>query len=170
MTKEFEWRTGRSCVFKNFSHLVFVTKFRRNALTQPMLLRLKEIFAETLEQMKGELLEFGGENDHVHLMISYHPSTALSNLVGKLKGKSSYVLRQEFWDEIKTKLWGNRFWSPSYCVVSCGGAPLEIVKAYVENQQAPNSPKNIERSLQLHGRKRNDDMTWKPRKKNKDTP
>ena len=170
MTKEFEWRTGRSCVFKNFSHLVFVTKFRRNALTQPMLLRLKEIFAETLEQMKGELLEFGGEDDHVHLMISYHPSTALSNLVGKLKGKSSYVLRQEFWDEIKTKLWGNRFWSPSYCVVSCGEAPLEIVKSYVENQQAPNSPKNIERSVQLHGRKRNEDMTWKPRKKNKDTP
>lgn len=161
MSKEFEWRTGRTCVFRNFTHLVFITKYRRNVLTDNMLMRLKEIFSETLLQMKGELIEFGGEDDHVHLMISYHPSYALSNIVGKLKGKSSYFLRLEFWDEIKKKLWGNHFWSPSYCIVSCGGAPLDIVKAYVENQRKPQNEKHLAHSMKLTGVKRNPDMTWK---------
>ena len=127
-----------------------------------MLERLEEIFSETMQQMDGELLEFGGEDDHVHLMVSFPPRYAVANLVGKLKGMSSYFLRQEFWDEIKPKLWGNHFWSPSYCVVSCGGAPLDIVKAYVENQRTPRDPKHIAHSIRLHGRKRNDDMTWQP--------
>jgi len=164
MSEEFAWRTGRSCVFKNFSHLVFVTKYRRGALTEAMLIRLEEIFRETMEQMDGELLEFGGEDDHVHLMVSFPPRHAVANLVGKLKGKSSYFLRQEFWDEIKPKLWGAHFWSPSYCVVSCGGAPLDVVKAYVENQRQPKDLKHVKHSQKLLGRKRNPDMTWKPRK------
>ncbi len=161
MLKEFEWRTGRTCVFKNFTHLVFITKYRRGVINEVMLERLKEIFSETMQQLKGELLEFGGEDDHVHLMISYHPSYALSNIVGKLKGKSSYFLRQEFWEEIKKKLWGNHFWSPSYCIVSCGGAPLEIVKAYVENQRKEKDAKHINHSKKLTGVKRNPDKTWK---------
>ena len=110
--------------------------------------------------MDGELIEFGGEDDHVHLLVSCHPKLAVSNLVGKLKGKSSYVLRKEFWDEIKPK-WGDHFWSPSYCVVSCGGAPLDTVRAYVENQRRPPEKKQIEQSLRYAGAKRNTDMTWK---------
>jgi len=64
----YEWRTGRCCVFKNNVHLVFVTKYRQNALTLEMLNMLKAIFKETCEQLDCELLEFGGEHDHVHLM------------------------------------------------------------------------------------------------------
>jgi len=52
----------------------------------------------------------------------------------KLKGKSPYVLRRDFWESVRYKLWGNHFWSPSYCVVSCGGASLDIVKAHIEQQ------------------------------------
>ena len=125
-----------------------------------MLKRLKEVYTETMEQMQGELLEFGGEDDHVHLLVAAHPKTAVSALAGKLKGKSSYVLRQEFWPEIKPKLWGDHFWSPSYCVVSCGGAPLEFVKAYVENQRKPSEKKHIEQSKRFTGVKRNEDKTW----------
>ena len=161
MLKEFEFRTGRSCIFKNFIHLIFVTKYRRNVLTETMLSRLEEVFRETMEQMDGELLEFGGEDDHVHLMVQCHPKTAVSALVGKLKGKSSYILRKEFWEQIKNKLWGDHFWSPSYCVVSCGGAPLEIVKAYVENQRRPTPEKQLAQSEKFRGRKRNSDKTWK---------
>ncbi len=91
----YEWRTGRSCVFKNNVHLVFVTKYRRNVLTLEMLDRLKEIMTETCEQMDCELLEFGGEDDHIHLIVSVNPKIAIANLVGKLKGKSSYMLRKE---------------------------------------------------------------------------
>ena len=89
--------------------------------------------------MDGELLEFGGEDDHVHLMISCHPKFAISNLVGKLKGKSSYFLRKEYWLIIHLKLWGHHLWSHSYCVVTCGGAPLEVIKQYVEKQRTPPS-------------------------------
>lgn len=84
-----------------------------------------------------ELLEFNGEHDHTHMLVSVHPKVAVSNLVGKLKGKSAYFVRQEFKKDLKKKLWGDHFWSPSYCVVSCGGASLEIVKKYVQDQRRP---------------------------------
>ena len=130
-------RHGRHCVFKNFIHLVFVTKYRRDVLTEPMLKRIEELMKETCEQMECELIKFNGEDDHVHLMVSVHPKVPVSSLVGKLKGKSAYFLRQEFAREVKKKLWGEHFWSPSYCVVSCGGAPLETVKKYIEDQRRP---------------------------------
>lgn len=154
MIENFAWRTGRSCVFKNFIHLVFVTKYRRDVFTKEMLDDMKIIFNETCKQMDGDLIEFGGEDDHVHLLISYPPKTALSNIVGKLKGKSSYILRNKYWNTLKTKLWGDHLWSPSYCAVSCGGAPLEIVKKYIENQREPPPAKQIKKSLALSGRKR----------------
>ncbi len=144
-------RTGKFRVFKNFIHLVFVTKYRRGVLTQDMLQQLEEVFHETCEQMEAELLEFGGEDDHVHLMVACPPKLAVANLVGKLKGKSSYVLRKEFWSHIKTKLWGDHFWSPSYCVVSCGGVPLDIVKEYLASQRTPPSNDQIEKSQVLRG-------------------
>ena len=99
----YEWRTGRSCLFKNYIHLVFVTKYRRDVLTQEMLDSLQAIMKETCEQMDCELLEFNGEDDHVHMMVNVHPKVAISNLVGKLKGKSSYLLRKSFWESILFK-------------------------------------------------------------------
>jgi putative transposase len=101
MTKEFAWRTGRSCVFKNFVHLVFVTKYRRGVFNAAILARLGDIFEQTCEQMGAELIEYGGEGDYVHLLVSCPPKLALANLVGKLKGKSSYLFRQEFWPQIQ---------------------------------------------------------------------
>ena len=151
--KEYEWRTGRKCVFKNFVHLVFVTKYRRGVFSEEMIKVLKEVFRETTEQMDSELLEFGGEDDHVHLMLSYPPKLALSNLVGKLKGKSSYILRKNYWPQLRKKLWGQHLWSSSYCVVSCGGAPLETVRQYIEDQRIPPSEKSIKQSLQEKDRK-----------------
>jgi putative transposase len=146
-TINYEWRTGRSCVFKNFYHLVFVTKFRRGVFTKEMLARIMTIFEETCVQMECELLEFNGEDDHVHMLVVVPTKLAVANLVGKLKGKSSYILRKEFWHKIKTKLWGNHLWSPSYCTVTCGGAPLEIVKKYIEEQRLPSSDKGVAQSI-----------------------
>lgn len=147
----YEWRTGRSCVYKNNVHLVFVTKYRRDVFTLTMLNSLQKIFLETCQQMDCELLEFGGEHDHVHMMVAVHPKIALANLVGKLKGKSSYLLRREYWRDIKKKLWGTHFWSPSYCVVSCGGASLEVVKAYIKNQRKPPTEKQVKQSKAISG-------------------
>ncbi len=152
-TNQYKWRTGRFCVFKNYVHLVFVTKYRRGVFTKEMLFLLEETLKETAVQMDCELLEFGGEDDHVHLMLSYPPKIALSNLVGKLKGKSSYILRKHQCDTLKDKLWGKHLWSSSYCVVSCGGAPLDTVRKYIENQRTPPSEKSVRQSLQEKGRK-----------------
>jgi len=160
MSKEFSWRTGRSCVFKNFIHLVFVPKYRQNVFTKIMLNRLRDIFLETCDQMDVELLEFSGDNDHVHLMVCCPPKLAISNLVSKLKGKSSYILRREFWHQIKKKLWNNHFWSPSYCMVSCGGAPLEIVKQYIIAQKQPCNENKIKQSNKFAGRKRDKNKNW----------
>lgn len=148
MTEEYKWRTGRHCIFKNSIHLVFVTKYRRGVFTAEILERMKEIFIETTMQMEAELLEFGGEDDHIHVMVSCPPKLAISNLVGKLKGKSSYILRKEYWPLLKSKLWGKNLWSHSYCVVSCGGAPMETVKKYIENQRTPPSANAVRQSIQ----------------------
>ena len=145
----YEWRTGRSCIFKNNVHLVFVTKYRRGVFTKEMLERLRSVIDETCEQMDCEMLEFGGEDDHIHIMVAVHPKVAISNLVSKLKGKSSYLLRREHWDRIKTMLWGKHFWSPSYCVVSCGGASLNIVKQYIKQQRTPPSERYVKTSKAL---------------------
>ena len=147
MEEKYEWRTGRSCVYKNYYHLVFVTKYRRKVFTEEMLKRLKYLFTETCQQMDGELFEFNGEDDHVHLLVSCPPKHAVAIFVGKLKGKSSYFLRSEYWDQLKTKLWGNHLWNASYCCVTCGGAPLEIVKKYIEDQRKPSTEIGIAQSL-----------------------
>jgi len=146
-SQDYDWRTGRSCVYKNHYHFVFVTKYRRGVFTKEMLKMMEHIFKQTCEQMECELLEFNGEADHVHLMLSAPPKLSVSVLIGKLKGKSSYFIRQEFWEQIKKKLWGEHLWSPSYCSVTCGGAPLEIVKKYIENQRQPPSEKGVAQSL-----------------------
>ncbi|PFG53427.1 putative transposase [Marinobacter sp. LV10R520-4] len=137
MSENNHWRKGRSVVYKNTVHLVFVTKYRRSVFTDGILTAIEGILRETCEQMGSELLEFNGEGNHVHLIVSAHPRHSLSNFVGKLKGKSAYVLRRDFHEEIRPWLWGSHFWSPSYCVVSTGGASLDAVTKYIQEQARP---------------------------------
>lgn len=149
MSNNYPWRTGRKCVFKNNVHLIFVTKYRRDVFTGEMIDRMKKLFQETCLQMDVELVEFGGEDDHVHLLVTVPPKLAIANLVGKLKGKSAYFLRKEFSSHLKKKLWGNHLWSPSYCVVSCGGATLDVVRRYVMNQRRPTSEASATQSKKI---------------------
>jgi putative transposase len=127
-------RSGRHCVFNMHVHLVFVTKYRKDVFTKPMLDAMERMFKKVCLDFEAELTEFNGEDDHVHLLINYPPKVAVSNLVNSLKGVSSRHLRKDF-PEIKNKLWGGSLWSPSYFASSCGGAPLEIIKQYIEQQQ-----------------------------------
>ena len=131
-----EIRSGRHCVFNMHVHLVFVTKYRKDVFTKSMLDAMKGMFEKVCSDFEAELTEFNGEDDHVHLLINYPPKVAVSNLVNSLKGLSSRHLRKDF-PEIKNKLWGDSLWSPSYFASSCGGAPLEIIKQYIEQQQSP---------------------------------
>lgn len=100
-----------------------------------MLERLKEIFAHVCSKQKSNLIEFNGESDHVHLLISYSPDTLISQLVASLKSASSRIIRQEFKTEVTQYYWKPLFWHDAYCAISCGGAPLEVIKQYIENQR-----------------------------------
>ncbi|OOC53690.1 MULTISPECIES: IS200/IS605 family transposase [Nocardiopsis] len=130
-------RTGRHVVCSLHAHLVFLTKYRRGALTDPLLLRCEEIMRDVCADFEVELVEFNGEDDHVHLLVRYPPKVQLSKLVNSLKGVSSRRLRQEHEEHVGRYLWGGRFWSGSYFAGSCDGAPLTVVREYVEQQQRP---------------------------------
>ena len=120
------------------AHLVFVTKYRYKILTKAHIDYLRKVFKETIEGMGGTLEEFDGEADHVHLLIQYPPKWSISVIVNNLKGKSSRMLRQDMPD---VKKWYHNkpvLWHRSYFAGSVGGAPLEIVKQYIEQQKTPN--------------------------------
>lgn len=130
-----EIRKGRHVVYILNVHLVFVTKYRKNALNPEALRRLAEMFRETCASLDAELLEFNGEEDHVHLLVNYPPKLALSVLVNALKGHSSRNLRAEGGEHIKFHQ--EHLWSPSYFAGSAGGATLETLRRYIENQRHP---------------------------------
>ena len=118
-------------------HLVFVTKYRRDVFTKAILNDLQEIFASVCADFEAELVAFDGEDDHVHLVVSYPPKVAISKLVNSLKGISRLLIRKKNHPNIKKKLWKGALWSPSYFAGSCGGAPIEIIRQYIEQQQTP---------------------------------
>jgi len=104
-------------------HLVFVTKYRRKVFTKAILDDMRTIFESVCRDFEAELIEFDGEDDHVHLLVTCPPKVPISSLVNSLKGVSSRMLRKKNYPSIRKKLWGNALWSPSYFAVSCGGAP-----------------------------------------------
>ncbi|MFD7409466.1 IS200/IS605 family transposase [Streptomyces sp. NPDC059866] len=124
-----DYRRGRHVVSAMQVHLVFVTKYRRGVFNDEMLTRC--------EDFEAELKEFNGERDHVHLLINYPPKVAVSKLVNSLKGVSARRIRQEFTGRINHAIMHGHLWSPSYFSASCGGAPLAIVRQYIEQQQRP---------------------------------
>ena len=137
MNKSNDIRHGRHCVFNLHIHLVFLTKYRRSVFTKAVLEDLKEIFASVCQDFEAELVEFDGEKDHVHLLINYTPKVSVSRLVNSLKGVSSRLIRKKRYACIQDKLWAGALWSPSYFAASCGGAPISIIKQYIEQQDTP---------------------------------
>ena len=124
-------------MFSLHVHLVFVTKYRRDVFDKQLLDYLNTVFTDVCNSFEAQWIEFEGETDHVHLLINYPPKLSLSRLVNSLKGVSSRLLRANFKQHVSQYYWKGAFWSPSYFVSSCGGAPLDIIKKYIENQQRP---------------------------------
>jgi putative transposase len=122
------------CVYALSYHLVLVTKHRRKCITAPMLTRLREITEQRCRDWRGTLVEFNGESDHIHILISLPPNLDLSRFVNNLKTTSSRLIRRDFSDHLKRVYRKPVFWSRSYCIISCGGAPLSIIKQYIEQQ------------------------------------
>lgn len=132
-----EIRTGRHCVFNMHVHLVFVTKYRKKVFEPQHILELKNIFASVCEKFEATLEKCNGEEDHIHLLINYPPKIAVSSLVNSLKTVSSRMIHQKH-PKLKHRYYKNMLWTPSYFASSCGGAPLSIVKEYVESQRVVN--------------------------------
>jgi putative transposase len=105
-----------------------------------MLTTCKHLMADIWPGLGGELREFNGQTDHVHLLVHYPPNLAVSMLVNRLKGVSSRRLPQRYSTQVRKYLWGKHFWSPSYFAASCSGAPLTIIKQYIEQQNRPHRP------------------------------
>ena len=138
MLDKSQFRVGRSVVYSLHAHIVLTPKYRRKVMTDRVTSSLRDTFAEVCGRFGVEVEAFETDGDHAHLLVSYPPKVALSRLVMSLKTISSMRVREKRWPEVTAALWGAHFWSPSYAVVSAGGAPLEIIKAYVENQRSPN--------------------------------
>lgn len=135
--KETDLRLGRHVVFNLHVHLVFVAKYRRKVFTKEILDDMRQIFESVCTDFEAQLVEFDGENDHVHLLINYPPKVSISKLVNSLKGVSSRMIRQKNYPGIREKLWGGALWSPSYFAGSCGGASISIIRQYIEQQNTP---------------------------------
>jgi putative transposase len=136
MSHDNDIRQGRHCVFKMHVHLVFVAKYRRKVFDGDAIERLRKIFTRVCLDFESQLVEMDGEHDHVHLLVEYPPKVAVSSLVNSLKGVSSRLLRKDRPD-IQSRYWKGVLWSPSYFASSCGGAPIAIVRQYIEQQQTP---------------------------------
>jgi putative transposase len=123
-----------NCVFSLTYHMVLVTKRRQPVLTAAMLEAAERILRERCATRGGRLVEFGGEADHLHMLVSLPPTAMLADFANAAKTSTSRLLRR---DHPKLKRIGPALWSPSYFVCSCGGASLETVREYVRAQERP---------------------------------
>ena len=126
-----KYKSNKQVVYSCKYHIIWCPKYRRKILENKIALRLKELILEVIEEKKAELIELEIMPDHVHLLVEIDPQYGIHKLVKAIKGRTSRVLRQEF--PIKSRL--PTLWSHSYFVSTVGGAPLNIVKQYIEEQK-----------------------------------
>ncbi|MEQ9372471.1 MAG: IS200/IS605 family transposase [Coleofasciculus chthonoplastes F3-SA18-01] len=139
MHPEATYKRTRRAVYNLTVHIVFVSKYRRSVFTKEMLVRLSEVFESVANSWESEVLQFNGEEDHVHLLLSYPPHKLLSNLIANLKATSSKTMWREF-EPILAPIYKKRvLWTGSYFVSSCGGVTIEKLKVYIQDQQCPDS-------------------------------
>lgn len=132
------YRSSRRAIFNLTVHLVFVTKYRRQAINAEMKEELSRVFDSVLKSWDSELIEFNGEADHVHLLISYPPHKLLSSLIANLKATSSKTMWRKFESVVSKVYYGKRvFWTGAYFVASCGGVTIDVLKKYVQEQDSP---------------------------------
>jgi putative transposase len=118
-------------------HLVFVTRYQRIVFSKQHLEAMQAILANVCKEFEAGLVEFNGGHDHVHQLVNYPPKVALSTLVASLKGVSRRMLPQQFGDFHPWLRRRGVLWSPSCFAASCDGTPLDILRQYIEQQQAP---------------------------------
>jgi len=133
MRQERAFKRNRNVEYSCKYHIIFCPKYRRKVLVDDVDSRLKEIIAEVASDMRVDVLEMEVMPDHVHLLCEIDPQLGVHKFVKHLKGRSSRLLRQEF-SGLRSRL--PTLWTNSYFVATVGGAPLAVIKQYIENQKS----------------------------------
>ena len=120
-------------VFCLYYQLVLVVKYRRKVFTDNMSQYAKDIFVRLSEPYNISLEEWNHDIDHIHIMFKAHPNSELSKFINAYKSASSRLIKRDF-PEVRQKLWKEMFWSRSFCLLTTGGAPISVIKKYIENQ------------------------------------
>jgi len=127
-----KFKSNNNITYSCKYHVVWCPKYRRKVLIEGVDTRLKEILQEVCTEFKAELIEMEVMPDHVHLLVECDPQFGIAKLIRYMKGRSSRLLRQEF-DWLKSRL--PTLWTNSYFVSTVGGAPISVIKQYIENQK-----------------------------------
>lgn len=120
-------------VFLMYYHLVLVVKYRREVFDDKVSDYAKDMFVKLGEKYNISLVEWNHDKDHVHILFKAHPNTELSKFINAYKSASSRLIKSDF-PQIRKKLWKEMFWSRSFCLLTTGGSPINVVKKYIENQ------------------------------------
>ena len=118
-------------------HIVLVTKYRKPCINDAIREKLTFYFKRSIESNGGEIVECNFDIDHAHLLVKLPPTCCLATMIGNMKLVSSRMVRKEFQGYLKQYLYGDSFWSDSYYVSTAGGATIDIIKQYIENQDKP---------------------------------
>ncbi len=127
------YKNNKNVTYTCKYHGIWCPKYRRSVLVKGVDRRLKQILKEVAAEKKAELIEMEVMPDHVHLLLEVDPQYGIHRMIRHMKGRSSRLLRTEYtW--LKSRL--PTLWTKSYFVSTVGGAPLEVIKQYIENQKS----------------------------------
>ena len=128
-----EYDKNQHSVYLLYYHLILVVKYRRKVFDDRISERAREIFLYIAPKYDITMEEWNHDEDHVHIMFRAKPATEISRFINAYKSASSRLLKKEY-PEIRGKLWKEYFWSKSFCLITAGGAPVEVIREYIESQ------------------------------------
>lgn len=130
-----ELKKNRHSVYSLNYHLVVVTKYRHKCINQDIMNEIEVISKRLIREAGGTVIEFNGEQDHIHILFDVPPQIAPSKLVNTIKGVTSRMIRKNHSEYLKKFYLEPIFWSDSYCILTTGGASIEVIKKYIEKQK-----------------------------------
>ena len=132
---QYDLDKGAHSVYSLHYHLILTTKYRCGVLTEERIAFIGEVINGFADNYGVEVTNFDGGDDHLHILFRAKPTTNLVKFINTLKGATARRVRNEYEDELKSKLWGDSFWTDSYCLTSTGQVSLDVLMEYVENQR-----------------------------------
>ena len=132
-----QFDTNNHSVFLLQYHLIMCIKYRNKVIDDTISERLKQIFEHIAPNYNISLEEWNHDSDHVHVLFRGHPNTQISKFINAYKSASSRLVKKEF-PQIRKFLWKEMFWSQSYCLISTGGATVDIIRQYIQSQGVKN--------------------------------